>query len=121
MQQKILLLDDEEPFLETLADVMERLGFEAACCPTLRQAEQALCSSALFSFALFDVDVAGQESFSLIRAFAMERVPKLPFGVMSAAHLEGVPADIAERAVALLQKPISRTALQAMLREARLL
>lgn len=99
---RVLIVEDEAPVSFMLEDLLEDLG----CCiagsvARVSQAWEAL-GSVQFDFAILDVNLAGENSFDLARAF-VER--NIPFAFSTGYGASGLPVDLQNQHV--LTKPFS--------------
>jgi CheY-like chemotaxis protein len=103
----LLLVDDDPTFLETAQDELE-LGRGIFLAATAEQAKSLMQSIGTgFSVALIDLDLPGQDGFSLIREMR-QRFPEIPIiaisGVVQGHVLESAKVLGAK---AILRKPIT--------------
>lgn len=101
---RILLVDDEQSLLMTLAANLELDGFDVTTAESGQRALQ-LFETAHFDLVLSDIRMPGMNGVELFRAIRAKR-PDLPVILMTAFALEGMVKDaIAEGVFTVLPKP----------------
>lgn len=101
----ILVVDDDEAFLEQAQEILNRTRQVFLASDTKRALE--LAGGLGFSVALIDLDLPGEDGFALIRKLR-ETVPDLSIIVISSA-LHSLTLEDAKKlgAVEVLKKPIT--------------
>lgn len=107
MSRRILLIDDEDALLRTVAKYMETLGYDVDCAQELEEAE-ALLGNNEYAVVITDMrltDVRGTEGLDVV-SFIRQRCPRTRVVVLTS---NGAPRIMNEAlrlgAAAILQKP----------------
>src|SRR5690606_20264849 len=100
---KLLIVDDQEELLSLFAAQFERRGFTVMIASNANDAlEQADCVE--FDFILSDIQMADRDGLWLLHRIK-DRLPKIPFYLMSAAAERYLDIGIAMGAQAVINKP----------------
>lgn len=101
----ILIVDDNEPFLKTVKDVLEASGFACtAAADGLHACHQ--CRKYSFDFVLMDVQMPGLNGFEVLKRIR-EKGINVPVIMMTAFWQDSLRQKAADAgAVSIIKKPI---------------
>ncbi|MBI5489590.1 MAG: sigma-54-dependent Fis family transcriptional regulator [Deltaproteobacteria bacterium] len=118
MTASVLLVDDDRPFCESLAEGLTRRGFDAAWCGSGPEA-LALLESRDFDVVLTDLSMHGMTGLELCGRVAAAR-PDVPVVVLTAfGSLESAVGAIRAGAYDFISKPVDVDSLSLTLERAR--
>jgi PAS domain S-box-containing protein len=104
-ERRVLVVDDETDFVETLADILASRGYQAVSAQSTEAALRQ-CAAARPQVALIDIRLGRASGLDLLRALR-EAVPGLVFVMMTAyADVETAVQALSEGAHHYLRKPI---------------
>ena len=117
MTEKVLLVDDEEDFLEIMSERMEARGMEVTTCTTAEHAIEKI-NEETFDAIILDFMMPGMDGFQALKEIKTKR-PELQIILLTghATVEKGVEA-MKMGATDFLEKPADIEALQAKIKEA---